>query len=91
MVLIVTSLVLVALAAPVLLLHYLTRLPEAPSCPGCRRVTSEVDRVRDVWGADGLWTLLSATRTRRCTACGWEGRMRWRWAVERAGSEDGRA
>lgn len=84
MALILASLVLLALAAPLLALHYLTRLPDAPVCPACRRVTHGVP------GSGGralarVWLLLPATEVRRCTACGWEGRMRWRWAVQGEG------
>jgi hypothetical protein len=91
MALFLASLVLVALAAPVFVLHYLTRLPEAPACPDCRRVTSDGGRQPRASGLDRLLALGSATPVRRCTSCGWEGRMRWRWAVQRTGEKDGRA
>lgn len=90
MALFLTSLVVVALAAPVFLLHYLTRLPEAPACPDCRRVTCEADGHAHASGVDRLLALVSATPLRRCTACGWQGRMRWRWAVQRTGEQDGK-
>jgi hypothetical protein len=88
MALILTLLVLLALAAPVFTLHYLTRLPEAPACPTCRRVTTG-GMARTVPGAERMLSFMSATQVRRCTACGWQGRMRWRWAVEKEGSGEG--
>lgn len=91
MALFLTSVVLVALAAPVFVLHYLTRLPEAPACPDCRRVTCDAGRRPRATGLDRLLALGSATPVRRCTTCGWEGRMRWRWAAQPAGDEDGEA
>ncbi len=80
------SVVLLALAAPLLALQYLTRLPEAPACPACRATTTEAASRPEPSGADRAWALVAATR-RRCAACGWEGRMRWRWAAEQAGRE----
>ena len=83
MVSLLLSLVIAALAAPGILLHYLSRLPDAPACPACRAVTCEaVSRVTPVLG-DRLWAVLDATPPRNCTECGWRGRMRWRWAPER--------
>lgn len=88
MALILTVVVLAALAAPVFAVHYLVRLPEAPACPTCRRVTTgTVDRAHV--GAERLLAILWATQVRRCTACGWRGRMRWRWALEREGNGEG--
>lgn len=84
MALILATIAIAALAAPVFALHYLTRLPEAPACPACRRITTQHDRGRPP-AADRVLAVLWATQLRRCTACGWEGRMRWRWAVQREG------
>lgn len=82
-------LVAAALAAPLFLFHYLRRLPEAPACPACRSVTCEAV----VRGApsvmDRAWALLHATPVRSCTTCGWEGRMRWRWATRETGEGEG--
>lgn len=85
MALILATVAIAALAAPVLALHYLTRLPEAPACPTCRRITTQHELGRGS-GADRLLAVLSATQVRRCTVCGWRGRMRWRWAMLREGS-----
>lgn len=55
-------------------------LPYAPECPTCRGVTthrvrlSRMDRLLARSGADN----------RHCPRCGWNGRMRWRLATERA-------
>ncbi|HEX8271416.1 MAG TPA: hypothetical protein VF615_02120 [Longimicrobiaceae bacterium] len=83
MALILTTVAIAALAAPVFALHYLTRLPEAPACPTCRRITTRHEHGA---GADRLLAVLSTTQVRRCTVCGWQGRMRWRWAMLREGS-----
>lgn len=82
--LILASLAAIALAAPVLALHYLIRLPEAPACPSCQRITTQDERRRGL-GADRVLAVVWATQVRRCTACGWVGRMRWRWAVQKEG------
>lgn len=76
-----TVLVVMALAtAPLLLNHYVARLPYAPECPCCRTVTAQAP----VHGAvDRLCALLTATPVRTCARCGWAGRMRWRIAHER--------
>lgn len=87
MALILTTAALAVLAAPVLALHYLTRLPEAPVCPSCRSVTTRWERSEGL-GADLVQAVMSTTQLRRCTECGWQGRMRWRWAVQRERGED---
>ena len=83
--LILTSVAIAALAGPLFALHYLTRLPEAPACPTCRRITTRHENGRRA-GTDGLLAVLSTTQVRRCSVCGWQGRMRWRWAMQREGS-----
>jgi len=85
MALILATVAIAALAAPVFALHYLTRLPEAPACPTCRRITTQHEPGRGT-GTDRLFAVLSTTQVRRCTVCGWQGRMRWRWAMLREGS-----
>ncbi len=85
MALILTTVAIAALAAPVFALHYLTRLPEAPACPACRRITTRHELGRAT-GADRLLGVVSPTQVRQCTGCGWQGRMRWRWAIQREGS-----
>lgn len=85
MALILATVALAALAAPVFALHYLTRLPEAPACPTCRRITTQHEFRRGT-GTDRLLAVLSTTQVRRCSVCGWQGRMRWRWAMLREGS-----
>lgn len=85
MALILASVAIAALAAPVFALHYLTRLPEAPACPTCRRITTRHEPRRGA-GADRMLAVLSTTQVRRCTVCGWQGRMRWRWAMLKEGS-----
>lgn len=84
MALILAFLAAVGLAAPLFAFHYLNRLPQAPACPACRRITTRDDRAGEA-AADRVLAALWATQVRRCTACGWEGRMRWRWAVQREG------
>ena len=71
-----------ALAAPFAMQHYLSRLPYAPECPHCRQVTAQRTAAGRGW--DRLYAALAATQVRRCTRCGWQGRMRWRWAVQGA-------
>lgn len=83
MALILASLAAIALAAPLFALHYLNRLPQAPACPECRRITTRDERGAAV--QERVLAALWATQVRRCTACGWEGRMRWRWAMQRHG------
>jgi hypothetical protein len=70
-----------ALAAPFWLAHYLNRLPFAPECPQCKGVTSEEGRPALL---DRLHTPLAGAPVRRCHRCGWQGRMRWRWAHQHA-------
>jgi|GEM_PF-1085052 len=82
--------VAVALAAPVFLFHYLFRLPEAPACPVCRTTTCDVVPPGCGSGPDRLLARLYSTQLRRCTSCGWKGRMRWRWALQRSRHEGGR-
>jgi hypothetical protein len=73
--------IVVAVVVPFAVAHYVTRLPWAPECPQCRAVTAQTH----VGSAlDRVWVSLATTPTRRCTQCGWQGRMRWRWATERA-------
>ena len=72
----------VALAAPAAMMHYLNRLPYAPECPHCRAVTAQRAGGPGPW--DRLWSGIAATPVRRCTRCGWQGRMRWRWALQGA-------
>ena len=81
---VVVLIVAVALAAPVFLFHYLSRLPEAPACPACRATTCGVLAGGTGSGMDCLLARLYATQIRHCTSCGWEGRMRWRWALQRS-------
>ncbi len=69
----------VALAAPLLLFHYLHRLPFAPTCPQCRGVTSEGARMAAM---DRLCGAVAHVGMRSCRRCGWQGRMRWRLAPE---------
>lgn len=71
--------ILLVLAAPVGVAHYLNHLPYAPVCPRCRGLTEE--------GGPGaplerLFAALAATGKRHCRRCGWTGRMRWRLAPE---------
>lgn len=61
--------------------NYWQRLPEAPSCPLCRGLTSAA--LQPTLSAR-LWALLPHTALRRCERCGWQGRMRWRWATQHA-------
>lgn len=84
MVSVLILLVALALAAPLFVLHYLCRLPEAPGCPTCRAVTCEAGPRGVPSAVDRAFALVSATRVRRCTSCGWRGRMRWRWAVQKS-------
>jgi uncharacterized paraquat-inducible protein A len=74
------ALLTVAALAPLGLLHRLQHLPYAPDCPRCRTVTHAVQRSAAL---DRAWALLVHTTVRRCGACGWRGRMRWRWATHR--------
>lgn len=71
--------VVLSLAAPFLLIHYLQRLPFAPACPQCRGLT-----VGDAEAAalDRLYAVLAHVGVRSCRRCGWQGRMRWRLAPE---------
>lgn len=62
-------------------LHYLQRLPEAPSCPECGSVTRETDRGLL---ADQILANLPAMGLRACASCGWVGLMRWRPALQHA-------
>jgi hypothetical protein len=70
------------LALPVFLTRYWRHLPEAPSCPHCREVTY---RLQHETLAHRLVNTLPVpmTAVRACSACGWQGRMRWRWAPRR--------
>lgn len=71
----------ILLAAPLLLDRYLRQLPVAPACPSCRAVAREVNL------SHSLLDLLPAfgrTFVAECIRCGWRGRMRWRWAADRA-------
>jgi hypothetical protein len=77
-------LVALALAAPLFLLHYLSRLPDAPGCPTCRAVTCEGRSGFPPSVLDRFCALLEATPVRSCTSCGWAGRMRWRWAGQKS-------
>lgn len=70
----------VALAAPFLLIHYLQRLPFAPACPHCRGVTVEGGAMATM---DRLCAAVAHVGVRACRRCGWQGRMRWRLAPER--------
>jgi len=72
-----SGLVALVLAVPVLVHHYLERLPFAPYCPVCHALTSPAS-VRLVPAR--LIPALTHTVVRYCTSCGWRGRMRWRWA-----------
>lgn len=89
MVSLLVCLVALALAGPLFVLHYLIRLPEAPACPVCRKVTCKREAAARPSAADRFWAVAAATPVRRCTTCGWEGRMRWRWAVQKTREEDG--
>jgi hypothetical protein len=73
--------VALAVAATIVAAHYLTRLPYAPECPQCRAVTADALAGSAL---DRLWVAMATTPLRRCTRCGWQGRMRWRWATQRA-------
>jgi len=61
--------------------RYMSGLPDAPHCPGCRSVTRG-EAAPDLIAA--LLPVLAATVFRECTACGWRGRMRLRLAPENA-------
>ena len=80
MVALLLSLLVLLLGASLYAVQYLVALPFAPECPECRGVTahpprtSTLDRLLARGGAD----------TRHCPRCGWNGRMRWRLAEERA-------
>jgi hypothetical protein len=69
-----------AMVAPMLMVHRAQHLPYAPDCPRCRTMTYGVPRLAAL---DRLWALVVHTTVRRCGACGWSGRMRWRWATQR--------
>jgi hypothetical protein len=75
------AVVMLAVGAPFAVAQYLTRLPWAPSCPHCRAVTAQSGGGSTL---DRVWVALATTPVRRCTRCGWQGRMRWRWATQRA-------
>ena len=79
MTMLVGAALLIALATPLGVFHYLTRLPFAPECPRCRGVTEQGGM-----GAPLDWLLgaLAPTTPRRCGRCGWAGRMRWRLAPQ---------
>ena len=68
------------LVVPIALQLYLYRLPSAPSCPTCRATTRPLQE----WIVLRWVPALAATSLGECTACGWRGRMRWRWAVRTA-------
>jgi hypothetical protein len=67
------------LALPIYLSRYWHHLPEAPSCPHCRKLTH---RPHDETLGHRLVEALPVpvTSVRTCSVCGWQGRMRWRWA-----------
>jgi hypothetical protein len=60
------------------------RLPVAPACPACRAVTAEGG---GSWPFERALTQLSMTSLRSCARCGWNGRMRWRLAADRAAKD----
>jgi hypothetical protein len=61
--------------------RYVERLPDAPLCPACHGLT----RGSDSAGWVGmLLPAFSQTVMRDCARCGWEGRMRLRFAPEGA-------
>jgi len=74
---------LLGLCVGVAMARQLVRLPYAPQCPRCRRVTADDP---SLLAADRLWAFAMATPVRRCGACGWSGRMRWRLAPRHARS-----
>jgi hypothetical protein len=69
--------VIAVLMVPMMVQMYVHRLPEAPSCPTCRRTTRPVSE----WQVARWVPALAATSLGECTQCGWRGRMRWRWAA----------
>ncbi len=73
-----------ALAAPVFIVQYLARLPYAPECPACRQMTQR-QQASERW-LDRACASVGATAARCCKRCGWRGRMRWRFAAQRAGT-----
>lgn len=75
---------LAAAVAPLFLAHHVQHLPYAPDCPRCRTVTHSVPRLAVF---DRVWAMIVHTTVRRCGACGWRGRMRWRWAAQRVRHE----
>jgi hypothetical protein len=81
-------LVLALLATPFLVQQYVARLPWAPTCPSCRAVTREV---LSSWSAIQLMPSFAATSVSECGACGWRGRMKWKWAREKFRSRKGPA
>jgi hypothetical protein len=73
-------LLVVAAAASMVAVRWLSHLPAAPECPRCRAVTGQ----RGTTGVvDRVCAALEATPVRRCPRCGWAGRMRWYMARER--------
>lgn len=71
------------LATPLAVWCYLSGLPVAPLCPVCSAVTL----ARGVDAGRGALPQIGLTSSRECTHCGWHGRMRWRWAQDRARDE----
>jgi hypothetical protein len=79
-------LVMALLASPILVQHYVARLPWAPTCPSCRAVTREV---LSRWSAIELVPSFASTSVSECGVCGWRGRMKWKWARESVRSRKG--
>jgi len=77
----------VLLAVPIVLGLYWGQLPEAPACPLCRAITH---RLQGTTAVHRLLVLLPTpvTAVRGCSRCGWQGRMRWRWAPHRVRGEE---
>lgn len=72
----VAAVLLLVALVPAAVQLYLHRLPVAPSCPSCRSTTRVVQAAALL-----RWVpALPATSLGECGACGWRGRMRWRWA-----------
>jgi hypothetical protein len=73
-------LAMVVVAASAYLVRQISSLPDAPMCPACRGVTTQAVFIPLV---DRLLATCGGGDARLCPRCGWQGRMRWRLAVER--------
>jgi len=72
-------LIAAAVAVTVYAMHHLAHLPYAPDCPACRGVTSQPARTSRL---DRFLSRCGGAAPRRCSRCGWTGRMRWRLAAQ---------